>query len=71
MNKVGKALAVVFGVFIWNGVVSLIAITVAPRDQGVATMVAMVLGMPGGALGVVLYLEWIEPNTWKAMRQRR
>lgn len=71
MNKVGKALAVVFGVLIWNGVVSLIAITVAPRDQVVSTMVAMVLGMPGGALGVVLYLEWIEPNTWKAMRQRR
>lgn len=71
VNKAGKALVVFAGVFLWNALVSFLAISVFPHDQSLADLLGMVLGMPGGAVAVMLYMSWIEPNRWKAARGRQ
>ena len=71
VNKAGKTLVVFAGVVLWNAIGSFLAISVFPHDQSLANLLAMVLGMPGGAAGVMLYMSWIEPNRWKAARGRQ
>ncbi|WP_297388478.1 hypothetical protein [Acidiferrobacter sp.] len=65
VNKAGKTLVVFAGVVLWNAIGSFLAISVFPHDQFLANLLGMVLGMPGGAVAVLLYWEWIEPPVWK------
>ena len=70
MSKARKAVVVFTGVVLWNALGSFLAISVFPHDQSLADLLAMLIGVPAGAVALPLYWEWSEPPVWKAQRKR-